>query len=61
ALGASPQQMSRATGFGLCVVIIFTYYVLGFLIGSLGLIGLISPFLAAWLPNFQLKTPTRNR
>lgn len=51
ALGASPQYMSRATGFGLCVVIIFIYYVFGFLMGSLGLIGLISPFLAAWLPN----------
>ncbi|MEA5512159.1 LptF/LptG family permease [Crocosphaera sp. UHCC 0190] len=51
ALGASPQQMSRATSFGLSVLIIFTYYVLGFLIGSLGLIGVISPFLAAWLPN----------
>lgn len=51
ALGASPQQMSRATGFGLCVVIIFIYYLLGFLVGSLGLMGLISPVLAAWFPN----------
>ncbi len=51
ALGATPQNMSRATGFGLSVVIIFSYYLLGFLIGSLGLIGLISPVLAGWLPN----------
>lgn len=51
ALGATPQQMSRATGFGLSVVIIFSYYLLGFLIGSLGLMGLISPVLAGWLPN----------
>ncbi|ACK64244.1 permease YjgP/YjgQ family protein [Rippkaea orientalis PCC 8801] len=51
-LGARPQQMSRSTSFGLSVIIIFTYYVLGFLIGSLGLVGAISPFMAAWLPNF---------
>ncbi|MGK7958210.1 MAG: LptF/LptG family permease [Crocosphaera sp.] len=51
ALGSTPQQMSRATGFGLSVVIIFSYYLLGFLIGSLGLMGLISPVLAGWLPN----------
>ncbi|MGK7930329.1 MAG: LptF/LptG family permease, partial [Microcystaceae cyanobacterium] len=51
ALGSAPQQMSRATGFGLSVVIIFSYYLLGFLIGSLGLMGLISPILAGWLPN----------
>ncbi|WP_267384805.1 LptF/LptG family permease [Cyanobacterium sp. uoEpiScrs1] len=51
-LGVRPQQMGRATSFGLSVVIIFTYYVLGFIIGSLGLMGIISPFMAAWLPNF---------
>ncbi|MDJ0578405.1 LptF/LptG family permease [Crocosphaera sp.] len=51
ALGSTPQQMSRGTGFGLSVVIIFAYYLLGFLIGSLGLMGLISPILAGWLPN----------
>ena len=51
ALGSTPQQMSRSTGFGLSVVIIFAYYLLGFLIGSLGLMGLISPILAGWLPN----------
>ena len=51
-LGARPQQMSRATSFGLSIVIIFTYYVLGFLIGSLGLMGVLSPFMAGWLPNF---------
>ena len=51
ALGSAPQHMSRATGFGLSVMIIFSYYLLGFLIGSLGLMGLISPILAGWLPN----------
>jgi lipopolysaccharide export system permease protein len=51
-LGVRPQQMGRATSFGFSVVIIFIYYILGFIIGSLGLIGIISPFMAAWLPNF---------
>lgn len=51
ALGSQPQQMSRATSFGLGVGIIFSYYLLGFLIGSLGLIGVLSPMMAAWLPN----------
>ncbi len=51
ALGTSPQYINRAMGFGLSVVIVFIYYLLGFLIGSLGLIGVVSPFMAAWLPN----------
>lgn len=51
-LGVRPQQMGRATSFGFSVIIIFTYYVLGFIIGSMGLMGIISPFMAAWLPNF---------
>ncbi|MBE9204767.1 LptF/LptG family permease [Synechocystis salina LEGE 06099] len=52
AIGARPQRISRATGFGLTIVIIFAYYILGFFSGSLGIVGLISPTLAAWLPNF---------
>ncbi len=51
AIGARPQRISRATGFGLTIVIIFAYYLLGFFSGSLGIVGLISPTLAAWLPN----------
>ncbi|NER99975.1 MAG: permease, partial [Symploca sp. SIO1B1] len=27
-------------------------YLLGFIIGGFGLVGIISPFMAAWLPNF---------
>lgn len=52
AIGARPQHISRATGFGLTIVIVFSYYLLGFFSGSLGIVGLISPTLAAWLPNF---------
>jgi lipopolysaccharide export system permease protein len=43
--------MSRATGLGLSVLIIFAYYLLGFMTGSLGMAGLLSPGWAAWLPN----------
>jgi lipopolysaccharide export system permease protein len=50
ALGSRPQQISRATSFGLSLGIIFTYYLLAFLIGSLGLVGILSPWMAAWLP-----------
>jgi lipopolysaccharide export system permease protein len=52
ALGTRPQHVSRATSFGLCVTIVFLYYLLGFAIGSLGTVGIFSPFVAAWLPNF---------
>ena len=51
AIGSRPQQMSRATGLGLSVFIIFAYYLLGFMTGSLGMAGLLSPGWAAWLPN----------
>jgi lipopolysaccharide export system permease protein len=51
ALGVRPQQVGRATSFGVSIAIVFTYYVLGFIGGSLGLIGILSPFMAAWLPN----------
>jgi lipopolysaccharide export system permease protein len=52
ALGSLPQQIGRGTSFGLCVAIVFAYYLFNFLVGSLGLIGILSPFLAAWIPNF---------
>jgi len=52
AIGSRPQRISRATGFGLSVAIVFFYYVLSFFTGSLGIIGLLTPFLAAWIPNF---------
>ncbi|BAQ64468.1 hypothetical protein GM3709_1233 [Geminocystis sp. NIES-3709] len=50
-LGSRPNSASKATGFGICVAIVFGYYFIGFMIGSLGLIGVISPFMAAWIPN----------
>ena len=52
ALGTKYSQLNRAKSFALCVGIVFAYYCLGFAIGSLGITGTISPWLAAWLPNF---------
>ena len=51
-IAISFQQINRARGFGLCVIIVFIYYLLAFIIGALGLVGILSPFLAAWIPNF---------
>lgn len=50
ALGIQPRRTSRATGFGISVIIIFGYYLVSFMANSLGLIGTISPFWAAWSP-----------
>ena len=52
ALGSRPQQAGRARSFGMSVAIIFAYYLLNFVIGGLGFVGIFSPFMAAWLPNF---------
>ncbi len=51
-IGINVDRINRSTGFGLCVGIVFSYYLLGFMIGSLGIVGLVSPPVAAWLPNF---------
>ncbi|NEP00308.1 MAG: YjgP/YjgQ family permease [Symploca sp. SIO2E9] len=51
-LGTSPRRTGKATSFGISVVVIFGYYLLGFITGALGQVGVLSPFIAAWLPNF---------
>jgi lipopolysaccharide export system permease protein len=50
-LGTRPQRTGRATTFGISVIIIFAYYLLLFISDALGLSGILSPFMAAWLPN----------
>ena len=45
-------QVNRGKGFTICVGIVFSYYLLGFIIGSCGMVGLVSPLVAGWLPNF---------
>ena len=52
ALGVKPQNSGKATSFGICIGLIFAYYVLSFISQSLGISGTIPPWLAAWLPNF---------
>ena len=50
-LGATFTNLNRGRSFALCVGIAFSYYVLGFIIGSLGIAALVVPIVAAWLPN----------
>jgi lipopolysaccharide export system permease protein len=50
-LGIRPQRTGKATSFGISVVIIFAYYLLGFIADALGLSNVLTPFMAAWLPN----------
>ena len=51
AIGLKPQNSSKGTSFGICIGLIFTYYLLSFISSSMGVRGVLSPFLAAWLPN----------
>ena len=48
--GVLPQRTSRATSFGISIVIIFGYYLLAFITNAMGEVGILSPFMAAWLP-----------
>ncbi len=51
AIGVRPQNTNKATSFGICVGLIFFYYLLSFISESMGIWGVISPFAAAWFPN----------
>ena len=46
----SNLRSSRSQGFGLSVILILIYYVISFLFSSLGVKGVLSPLIAAWLP-----------
>lgn len=50
-LGIRPRRASKATSFGLSILIVFGYYLLAFLTNALGQIQIVSPVLAAWLPS----------
>lgn len=50
ALGTKPQRKGRATSFGISVVVIFGYHLLQFVSSALGIAGILSPFMSAWLP-----------
>ena len=49
-IGVLPQRTSRATSFAISIVIIFGYYLLSFITNAMGEVGVLSPFLSAWLP-----------
>jgi lipopolysaccharide export system permease protein len=49
-MGIRPQRTSKATSFGVSVLLIFGYYVIMFVAAALGESGVISPFLAGWFP-----------
>ena len=51
ALGVRPQNTNKATSFGICVGLIFSYYLLSFISESMGIWGILTPFMAAWMPN----------
>jgi lipopolysaccharide export system permease protein len=50
-LGVQRTQSGKSWGFALCAVVFLLYYVLYCLGKDLGAVGIISPALAAWLPN----------
>ena len=50
AVGVRPQRTGKATSFGVSIVIIFGYYLLSFITTAMGESGVITPFVAGWLP-----------
>ena len=48
----SVSRSSKSQGFGLSVLLIFGYYILSFFSSSLGVKGILNPFIAAWTPVF---------
>ncbi|WP_204104129.1 MULTISPECIES: LptF/LptG family permease [Spirulina sp. CCY15215] len=51
ALGVLPRNTSKSTSFGLSVIVIFCYYTLFTVTGQMGVLGSLSPLVAAWLAN----------
>jgi lipopolysaccharide export system permease protein len=50
-LGVRPNsRRSRSQGFGLSVLLIFGYYLVAFSFSSMGVKGVLTPFLSAWSP-----------
>lgn len=49
-VGTKAQRTGRATSFGVSLVVIFSYYILRVVSSALGLSGILSPWMSAWLP-----------
>lgn len=54
ALGTKPKNRSggKATSFGISVVVIFTYYLFAHILSGMGINGIVTPYMSAWLPTF---------
>lgn len=50
AMGTKPQRTGRATSFGISVIVIFSYYIVQLTSSALGVAGILSPVMSAWLP-----------
>jgi lipopolysaccharide export system permease protein len=51
-LGITRRRASSSIGLGLSIIVIFLYYIVAFVSMAVGELGLISPALSAWMPNF---------
>jgi lipopolysaccharide export system permease protein len=51
ALGINCQSQDRASAFGITIIAIFSYYMLGFITTFLSVTGFIPVFWGVWLPN----------
>ncbi len=45
-------RSSKSQGFGISIILIFLYYLTCFVFSSMGIIGILTPFLSAWTPVF---------
>ena len=54
ALGMSRRRLAVSNGFGLSLIFVLGQYMLIFMAAAWGRIGLLSPWLAAWLPNIVM-------
>jgi lipopolysaccharide export system permease protein len=53
-LALRPQRRSNAAGFGLCIIFILVWYIFMGIGMYMGRVGIVPPFLGAWLPNIVL-------
>ncbi len=51
AIGIRPQSTGKGKSFGICIGLIVTYYILSFMGESMGIWGVLTPFVGAWLGN----------
>lgn len=53
-LALRPQRRSNAAGFGLCLLFMLLWWILYMFGTSMSRIGILSPFVGAWLANFAM-------